>query len=335
MSQHRIAIRVLFVACLWLFGTLSAAAAEKQTIIRIGHIMATDQAHHLGAVKFAEIVSKATNDRIQVKVFPASQLGSATAQMGNVKMGSQEMFVESGTVGSRLEPDFLVLLVPFLIKNHEHARKVYSGEVGAELAEKLAEKQGIRVLTSNWDRAPRHLLTKKPISKLDDLKGVKVRVPANPIFLKGWKALGASPTPMEFSEIYLGLQQGTIEGVELSLDFIYAQKYYEVAKQCTLTYHFYEMASVYANEKFFQSLSPEDQKLVKDALVDAGNYQNKVLEEQFKVLSEKMKQEGVIFKELSAEEKSRAAELAKKVGEEEEAAGKWTKGLISRIHDVK
>ena len=334
MSHYKCVISVVLAGFLCLMGS-SFAAAEKPITIRIGHIMATDQAHHFGALKFAEIVSKATNDRIQVKVFPASQLGSATAQMGNVKMGSQEMFIESGSVGSRLENDFLVFLVPFLIRDHQHAQKVYSGAVGAELNKKLAKRQGIRVLTSNWDRAPRHLLTKIPVSKLDDLKGIKIRVPANPIFLKSWKALGASPTPMEFTEIYLGLQQGAIEGVELSLDFIYTQKYYEIAKNCALTYHFYEMASVFANEKFFQSLSPTDQKLIRNALVEAGNYQNNVLANQFKDLTDKMKNAGVVFREFTPEEKMKAAALTKKVGEDMEANGKWTKGLIARILDVK
>lgn len=326
---------VLSVILLSSFVSHSRAAEANKVTIRLGHILNTENATHLGAVRFSEIVSKATNGRIEVKVFPASQLGSATAQLANVKMGTQEMFIESGTVGSRMEPDFLVLLVPFLVKDQEQSRKIYTGPLGQEIAEKLARKQGIRVLASGWDRTPRQLLAKPVVAKLGDLKGLKIRVPANPIFLKCWKALGAAPTPMEFSEIYLGLQQGTIDGVELPLDLIYMQKFHEIAKNLTLTNHYFEECSVFANEKSFQGLQATDRKVIVDALQEAGRHQNMVLWDQLKEITDNMKKQGVVFHEWSASDREQAAATTAKVGAEEEDAGKWSKGLISRVHAVK
>ncbi|MGA2466833.1 MAG: TRAP transporter substrate-binding protein [Thermodesulfobacteriota bacterium] len=334
MYKLRTLIVFLLIGYFWFITPVPIPAAENPIVIRIGHIQSTDQSQHSGLLKCAEIVSKKTNDRIQVKVFPSSQLGSATAQLGNVKMGTQEMLIEAGPLGSRLEPDFLALLVPFLIRDKEHVQKIFSGAIGLEMVDKLVKKHGIRVLTSNWDRGPRQLLTKIQVSNLADLKGLKIRVPGNPVFLKSWKALGAAPTPMEFSEIYLGLQQGIVDGVELPLDMIYTQKYYEIAKYCALTYHWFEWGSVFANDKFFQSLSPGDQKIVQDALVEGGNYQNKVLADQLTSLSDQMKKGGVIFTNFPETERQKAAAIAQKVGEDEEVAGKWTKGLISKIREV-
>ena len=253
MLKYKTSLFVSMIVCLFfLVAPMLSQAASKPIVIRTGYAMNTEESVHFGGLKFAEIVAKKTNDRIQVKLYPAGQLGDTTQEMGNLKMGEQEIYIESGTVGSRFVPDFLVLTVPFLLRDNDHANKVYNGAVGVELADKLLKSQGIRMITSSWEIAPRHLLTKKKVSSLKDLMGSKVRVPQNPIFLKSWKELGASPTPMSLPEVYLGLQQGAIEGVEMPLDWISTQKYYEAAKYCWLTYHAYEMRSVYMNDKFFQ-----------------------------------------------------------------------------------
>ena len=335
MSKFKIAIVLSLMGCFCIAAPTFTQAASKPIVIRTGYAMNTEESVHFGGLKFAEIVSKKTNDRIQVKLYPAGQLGDTTVEMGNLKMGEQEIYIETGTVGSRFVPDFLVLTVPFLMRDSEHANKVYNGAIGAELAEKLLKSQGIRMMTSNWDIAPRHLLTKKKVSNFGELKGMKVRVPNNPIFLKSWKELGASPTPMTLSEVYLGLQQGAVEGVEMPLDWISTQKYYEAAKYCWLTYHAYEMRSVYMNDKFFQSLTPDDQRIVHDALVEAGAYQNKILADQFKSLGDQLKKAGVTFTEMTRAERDKAAALTQKVGLEEEASGRWAKGLMQRIKDVR
>lgn len=334
MLKPKSSLVVLMIVCL-LVAPMLSQAASKPIIIRTGYAMNTEESVHFGGLKFAEIVAKKTNDRIQVKLYPAGQLGDTTQEMGNLKMGEQEIYIETGTVGSRFVADFLVLTVPFLMRDNDHANKVYNGAIGMELANKLLKTQGIRMITSSWDIAPRHLLTKKKVTSLKDLTGLKVRVPQNPIFLKSWKELGASPTPMSLPEVYLGLQQGAIEGVEMPLDWISTQKYYEAAKYCWLTYHAYEMRSVYMNDKFFQSLTPEDQKIVRDALIEAGVYQNKILDDQFKSIKDQLSKQGVVFSDMPAAERERAAAITLKVGVDEEAGGRWEKGLISKIRAVK
>jgi tripartite ATP-independent transporter DctP family solute receptor len=336
MALLRLVVVAVLAVCLsqgYPIGTLFAQQAPK--VARLGHNTATNQPNHVAALKFAEIVAKKTNNRIDVKVFPAQQLGSSTEQVGSLKMGTQEFMIDTAGVASRLEPDFSALTVSFLIKNEDQAKKVYSGPILKEMGDKLLKSSGIRMLTVNMDRAPRHLLTKTPVAKLADVKGMKLRTPNNPIFLASWKALGAAATPMEFSEVYLGLQQGVIDGIENPVDLIYTQKFYEVVKSLTLTNHLFEKGALFVSEKFYQGLSPADQKAVQEAAVEAGEYHNKALTDQIKMIPDELKKSGVKFIEWSDNDKETAAALTEKAGQEQETDGKWTKGLVSKIRATK
>ncbi len=309
--------------------------ADKPLVIRVGHMNDTEQPMHLALLRFGEIISKNTDGRIEVKVFPAGQLGSTTAQLANVKMGSQEMFLESVLIASRIQSDFWALTVPFLITNIDQARKIYTGPIVKEMCEKFAKGYGVRVMASNWERGNRYIVTKVPVAKLSDIKGLKIRVPTNPMFVKCWTGLGASPTPMEIPEIYMGLQQGIVAGAEFPVDAIYSKKYYEIGKFMTLSDHLFDFTGLFINDKFFQNLPPNDRKVVEEAGVEAGVYQNKVLHDYVKTIMEKMKKEGVTYIEMPDSEKEKWAAVTEKVAMEEEAAGKWPKGLISRIRAVK
>lgn len=335
MTGFRSYFSLLMIFLFVCFLTYTSSAAEKPIVIHAGHIFAPGSATDEGALKFAEFVSKRTNGRIQVKIFPASQLGGTTAQLQNVKMGTQEILFEALVSAARVQTEMWALAIPFLLKNDEQAKNIYSGPIVKDICEKLLKGSGIRVLTANWARSNRILLTKSPVSKLSDLKGMKLRVPTNPMFVKCWKALGASPTPMELPEVYMGLQQGILDGVELTIDLMYGHKHYEIAKNLTLTNHQFEFTAAFMNEKSFQSLSSDDKKVIQEASIEAGEYQNKVLSDNVKSYIAHMKKERVTFIEFPDSEKERWASITEKVGMDEEANGQWPKGLVSRIRAVR
>lgn len=303
-------------------------AQEKQTIIRVGSIQSASHPIVQGLERFGKIVSQKTNNAVQVKVFPDSQLGNAIPQIEGVKMGTQEIFCDGASFATQFGvPDYAITIAPFLFKSSKDVRKVMGGEIGKGMAEELRKKQGILVLSQQWDAAPRDLLTKKAVATPKQLKGLKIRVPEIKIFLETWRALGASPTPMAFGEIFTGLQQGTIDGLELPLDMIYTQKHFEVAKYIALTHHCIGTQFVLINERFFNSLSTNHQKAIMQAINEAGDYQNELVQNTLDKVKGSLSEAGVKFSEINFEEWNK---LVKDLPSMMEEKGVWGKGLYAK-----
>lgn len=318
----------LFTTLVSLLPNLSTAA-ENQIIVRAGSIQSTSHPIVQGLLRFGKIVSQKTNNSIQVQVFPDSQLGNAIPQIEGVKVGTQEMFCDGASFATQFGvPDYAITIAPFLFRNSNEVRQIMGGPIGQAMAEELRKKQGILVLSQLWDAAPRELLTKKPVASPKDLKGLMIRVPEIKIFLQTWKAFGASPTPMQFGEIFTGLQQGTIDGLELPLDMIYTQKYYEIAKFITLTHHCIGTQFVLMNEKFFNGLSPAYQKALKEAIDEAGKYQNELVQNAVGNVKTSLSKAGVKFTEANFNEWKT---LVKDLPKEMESTGVWGKGLYERV----
>jgi tripartite ATP-independent transporter DctP family solute receptor len=318
---------VIFVLVLSLS---NMATATK--ILRIGNIQNPDQAVNQACLKFGELVKKKTNGSIEVKVFPNSQLGNATTQIQSVKMGTLDAFVDGVGWLSQLVSDFNLPLTPYAMKSVEQSVHVMQGEIGQEMAEKLRKQYGLRMIDVSWKRLPRHLLSKRPVRTVNDLKGLKLRVAEAVINIEAWKAMGASPTPIAFSEVYLALQQGIVDAMECPLDMIYTQKFHEVAKYLSLTGHLSEPSAFIMNEKYFQGLTPKEQKAIFEAAAEAGKLNNKMLTAKEKEVMELMKKEGVIFIKVNRQE---FIDKCKNVPAIIEEKGLCTKGLYERAMKVK
>jgi TRAP-type transport system periplasmic protein len=257
--------------------SIAAAPASAQKVnLTFGHGAAPGNPRSVAADKFAEIVKEQSQGRIDVQVAGSARLGDDQAMITAMRTGTLDMSANSQGPSAAVVPEMAAIGLPFLFNDLPQAWQVLDGPVGKELAEKF-EKQGLIVL-AYWDNGIRHVTNiVRPISAPDDLKGIKIRTPADPITIDIFQTLGSSTQQIRFSELYVALQQGVVDGQENPVVNIYASKLYEVQKYLSLTGHKYESTPVFASKITFRRLSPEDQQLLRDAAVEAGKLQRQLM----------------------------------------------------------
>lgn len=257
-------------------GTKNDTASGKKPItLKLGHIQSESDLWHQGAQKFAELVAKKTNGEVTVQIFPNSTIGNDRDMTEGLQMGSVDFALVAGVLGN-FEPSLQIMEMPYLFKDEAHLRKVIYGPVGDELLGKLLTSSNIRGL-SFWERGPRQLTTNKPVNSIEDIKGVKIRVPEIPPMVTAWKAMGANPTPMAWGEVYTALQQNVIEAQENPVPYIHAGKIYEVQKYIAMTNHKYEYVVMAMSNKTWEKLTPDQQKAISEAAKEATQYENKLV----------------------------------------------------------
>ena len=222
----------------------------------------------MGLEKFAEIVQTKSGGKIKVNLFPGGTLGGDQANVSALQGGSLEMVsLNSGILASQVK-EFAVYDLPFMFANSKEADAVVDGPFGHKLHAKLEEKGLVGL--GYYELGFRHLTnSKRPITKVDDIAGLKLRVIPNPINVDWVKAVGATPTPLPFPEVYAALEQKAIDGQENPVTVINANKFYEVQKHVVLSNHQYNPQSVIISKKFWEKLSAAEKKIVADAALDA------------------------------------------------------------------
>ena len=305
------------------------AQAQKVKIMKIGHQMNPEHPDHLGTVKFKEIVEAETKGSVKVEIYPSDQLGSFFTQMQNLKQGIQQGHVNGLGFPGHFVPEFFLFNTAFAFKGFDGYAKAINSPVGSEILEKLIKTAGIRLLTvGDWRRGPRDLLSAQPIRSVDDVKGLKIRVPETPSYIAAWEALGATPTPVAFGEAYLALQQGVVKALECPLDLIYSQKFYEVAKYISITEHLPELMALGVTEKFWGGLTAEEKKILDGAAAEAGKYVRKIVEENEGVIKDKMGKAGITYINV---DKEAFFQKGKSAAYNLETKGIWPKGFYDRI----
>jgi tripartite ATP-independent transporter DctP family solute receptor len=282
MRLHRAFTSVALVGLLAI-----ATLAEAQTKLVLGHSTATTDPCHQSAVIFAKEFEKLTKGKYVVEVYPADQLGKYDEQMQALRAGTQDIQLMDPNALDRYDTLAGLHVYPFLFRDADHFFKTYRGPVGAEMFEQIRTKTGVRLVGVLF-RGYRELTTvKRPINKLDDVKGLKIRVPPAKIFVETWKTLGANPTPMVWGEVYLGLKQGLIDAQENPFAISYHAKIYEVTKYLVLTHHAAGFFSFMVSDKKFQALPPDAQAAFRAAVAPAeAHYNEFVAKEQAQLLDE-------------------------------------------------
>lgn len=242
------------------------SAPEEQTVLKLGHVLPGSEIHAQAADQFAAEVEEATNGEVKVEVYPDGTLGDDKELLEGLKIGTADIWMGGAGVISGVSDTAKIFTVPFMFEDQEHFDKVYNGEVGQEISDKILEESQYKVL-SYWPRGARWLTTKEEVKTPADLEGMKIRVPDSPVFVKSFETLGASPTPMEFGEVFTSLQQGVIDGQENPLSLIANAKLNEVVDYLGKTEHVREPISVVISGTAFDKLSAEHQ----EALINAAN----------------------------------------------------------------
>jgi tripartite ATP-independent transporter DctP family solute receptor len=227
--------------------------ASAKTTIRVGHIFPTNHFEHEALLKLGQILAQRSSGEIEVKVFPANQLGTEREQTEQVDVGALECHGSGGAI-QNYAPGLGVWSLPFMFRGPEHYDKVMDGPVGERFKAMLAEKSNIRLLAFYPNGERMFFNNKRPFTKLSDFRGVKIRVDDQPISAQIWRALGANPVPMPFGELYTSLQTGVVDAGENPTINIIRLKFYEVAKFVTLTRHSLTTQTLMCNAGWLQGL---------------------------------------------------------------------------------
>jgi tripartite ATP-independent transporter DctP family solute receptor len=308
------------VAAVALMGATGQALAQvKERSFKLaqqnpkGHPLVT------GAEKFAELVAARSGGKMKVNLFPGGVLGSDAANVSALQGGTIDIVVlNSGILASQVK-DFEVFDFPFMFASPQEADAVVDGPFGQKMHAKLADK-GI-VGLAYWELGFRNLTnSKRPITKVDDIAGLKLRVIPNAINVDWVKALGANPTPLAFPELYAALEQKAVDGQENPLSVILANKFNEVQKHLTLTNHQYNPQSMIFSRKVWDTLSDAERKILQDAAVEAGRFQRQVTREAAAGTLDALRKAGMQVTELPPAEMAKLRALMKPVIDKHGAA---------------
>jgi len=280
----------------------------QPVVLKLGHIQTKEDLWQLGAEKFAQLVAEKTGGQVKIEIYPNSTLGGDRDMAEGMQMGSVDFALIAGVLGN-FEKSFQILELPYLFADEEHLRKVIYGPIGQELLDRLRNNANIRGLAF-WERGSRQVTSNKPINSIDDIKGLKIRVPEIPAMVEVWKAMGANPTPMAWAEVYSALEQNVIEAQENPIPYIYAGKIYEVQKYLAITNHKYEYVVLAMSELTYQKLTPEQRKAIEEAAREATEYENRLVKEKTQEYLEAMKAKGM---QITYPDITKFAEKAKSV----------------------
>ncbi|WBU53086.1 TRAP transporter substrate-binding protein [Paracoccus sp. SCSIO 75233] len=285
----------LFIGALTAAALLAGSASAET--LRLAHNAAPGNPKDLASERFAELVAEKTEGRITVDAGGSAQYGDDVEALTQMRLGTLALSANSQGPASGVVEEFAVLGLPFLFDSLEQAWEVLDGEVGQKLDE-AAQENGLKVLAF-WDNGIRQTSNNvRPINTPDDLAGLKIRTPPDPMTLEIFTTLGANPTPMAFSELYVALQQGVVDGQENPLMNIESSKLYEVQKYISLTGHKYESTPLLMSKIVWDGLSEEDQAAMLEAAKEAGEYNRELSKKSDEELRPMLEEAGVEFNEL-------------------------------------
>jgi C4-dicarboxylate-binding protein DctP len=249
----------------------TAAHAQQPIVIKFSHVVAEDTPKGKASLKFKELAEAKTKGRVKVEVYPNSQLYKDREELEALQLGAVQMLAPSvskfGPLGVR---QFEVYDLPYMFPTEQVLTRVADGPVGKGLF-KLLEPKGI-VGLSYWTNGFKEFSANRPLKKLDDFKGLKIRIQSSKVIEGEIKALGAIPQVMAFSEVYTALQQGVVDGEENTPSNKYTQKMHEVQKYMTMSDHGVVMYAVVVNKKFWDGLPPDIRKSLDEAMAESTKY---------------------------------------------------------------
>jgi len=248
---------------------LLAAPAAAQTKLKWAHVYETSEPFHTASVWAAQEIGKRTNGKYQIDVYPASQLGKETDINQGLSLGSVDIIISGSSFAAKSFPPIGVTYYPYTFRDSDHLLKYTKSDIFKELAKGYADKTTHQIVAVTY-YGVRHTSSNKPIKACADMKGLKMRVPDVPAYLAMPKSCGANTAPIAFAEVYLALQNGTVEAQENPLPTIEAKKFYEVQKHIVLTGHIVDHLNTVISGALWGKLSAEEKKIFTDVAQEAA-----------------------------------------------------------------
>ena len=326
-SRHAgaIAAAILLAA----ISTVGGAAAQQK--LKFAHVYETSEPYHGEAVKAAEAIKTRTNGKYDIQVFPASALGNEQQINQALPLGTIDL-IYTGTAfaGASYKP-LAIGNAPYMFRDFDHWQKYAKSDLFKELAEGYFKATGNKVVGLTYYGA-RHVTANKPIMTPADMKGMKLRVPQAPLFFMFTKSVGANAAPIAFAEVYLALQNGTVDGQENPLPTIQAKKFYEVQSHIVLTGHIFEALVTVIGAPLWKRLSPAEQAIFAEEFAGAADRASAAIRASEQKLPEWFKAQGktVVTPNLAA-----FREAAVPLHNDAASGAGWTKEQYDRLQAIK
>jgi tripartite ATP-independent transporter DctP family solute receptor len=326
--MKRLLVVATVVALTALMISLPAAA---QTKLKFAHVYETGEAFHKEAVWAAGEIAKRTNNKYTVDVFPASSLGNEQQIAQAMPLGTIDMaYIGASFVGATYKP-ISIVNGPYMWRDFDHWKAYTQSPILTELTDGYFKQTSHKIVALTYYGA-RHTTANKAINTPADMKGMKLRVPQAPMYMMYARAVGANPTPIAFAEVYLALQNGTVDGQENPLPTIQAKKFYEVQSHINLTAHILDNLTTVIGSSLWKKLSPQEQQIFELVYKEASIRAGASIRESEAKLADWFKQQGknVVVPDLKA-----FREAAAKIHNDASAGAVWTKEQYDRLQAVK
>jgi len=314
---------------------LAQAQDVKERNIKLAFANTADSAHGIGAKRLAEVIAQKSGGKLKLKLYPGGTLGGEVVVASAMQGGTIEMSMMGPGLLTGIDKEFGVFDTPFLFDNFKEVDAALDGPVGKKLLDKLPAKGLVGL--AYWDHGFRITTnSKRPIAKLEDIQGLKIRVQQIPVFIETFNALGANAVPLPFPELYTALEQKAVDGQENPFVSVEVTKFYEVQKYASTTRHAYSPLLVLASKKFWDQLSPDERKLLLDAANEVKAYERQVSRDMDAKAVETLKSKGVVITEISAQERARMREKLQPVIEKhKQTVGEMAKEMTAAVEKIR
>jgi tripartite ATP-independent transporter DctP family solute receptor len=304
--KHFTPVVLLVIGLAWAAFPTGIPAAPIQ--VHVNNTMPPGGSEEAGVAKFKELVEQKSKGQMQVTPFLSGQLGGEKAVLGLLKIGKTEMSLTGGIFLGQFASEYNALNIPYLF-TWEQLVNYVGGPAGKKIEELSLQKGGLVVFGPQY-RGPRHMTSNKPVKEAKDIKGLKMRLPEEPVWLRVWKALGALPVAIPAPEIYMAMQTGQVEAHENTLVSPYSRSLWEVQKYIIMTSHIYWPWWWVASESWFKKLTPEQQKIIRESAAAAAKYGEKVEREKDDFYVVELKKKGMTFIDPDIDSIKKAAKPA-------------------------
>ncbi|CAM3733956.1 hypothetical protein CCOS865_04480 [Pseudomonas reidholzensis] len=304
--------RLAAVVAMLLVSSMSVAAEYNSRVIKFAATSPKGTPPAIGMELFAKQVEARSGGKIKVRTFPNGVLGGDVQVLSSLQGGVIEMMTWNAGLMLNHVTDFGILDFPFLYTDTAKVDAMLDGEVGKMLTDQLPEKNLVGL--AFWELGVRNLSNNvRPVQKMDDIAGLKIRAQQSPLFLDVWTALGANPTPLPFTEVHTALETGTVDGQENPAALILASKFNEVQKYLSLTRHNYNPQIVLIGKTFWDSLNADEQKLLSEVAMEVRLEQRRISREADGKAIAELQASGMQVNELPAEEVARIQQTIRPV----------------------
>lgn len=323
------AISLLVVPAVFANGNTEAKTVTKKEM-KMGLISGEGDPLTDACRKFASIVKEKTDGNLTISIIPSGAIGGEIEMQDMMSQGALDMTSFGNAIPINYNPQYQLLSMPFLWENSEQMLAFAESDIQEEMNENYRKASGIRVLASNWDMGARNLIATRPIQKVEDFKGLKIRVPQVPAWIDVWELLGCNVVSTSWGELYPALQQGVADAAEVPWFWVKTGSLQEIAKNATPTGHIRYFNQIMINDELFSSFSPEYQQILIDAAHEAGEYETKLTQDNEAQLVEDLKADGVTFYSINIADVQKATAPVYEKWEETYGAD-----LLKRVNDFK